>query len=298
MSITVHMTYTGSCSFADTSLGSGPTTFLCSNMSSNLDQKLLFFDHILGLRDVAAASATVESNVAGTKKQESATATGNVQKKVFRYSPAVARASFSGPVPVENFDKILTAAIEGSDVEVEMVYWKGGAPSSKVGKAKIESLSIDLKAGEIATFSVSLVGAEYTFETSATSQAADCQKLLTWDNCTVAATPVTQAISSFQITINNPLIPIYTTRWSAATDASGGLMPQKIRIGMQEISGSIGIYGADTIDAPSTGTVKFALHTLTKTIQAAFVQPKDEGSGGLYVRTILFTGVNDGNIWL
>lgn len=297
MSITTHMTYTGSCTFTDTSLASGATTFLCSNMSSNLDQKMLFFDHILGLRDVSAPSATLTSNVAGTKKNESTTATGNIQKRIFRYSPAVARASFAGPVPVENFDKILTAAIEGSNVEVEMVYWKNG-PSAKVGKAKIESLSIDLKAGEIATFSVGLVGAEYTFETSANSQTADCQKLLTWDNCTVAATPVTSAISSFQITINNPLIPIYTTKWSSTTDASGGLMPQKIRIGMQEVSGAIGIYGPDTIDTPSLGTVKFALHTLTKTIQAAFVQPKDDGSGGLYVRTILFTGVNDADIWL
>ena len=296
----VHMTYTGSCSFGIVDSDGNPVgskiTYLCSNMSSSLDQKVLFFDHIVGLRDTISMSATLTSNVAGSKKGEADAATHNTQKKVYRYSPAIAKASFSGPIPADNFDKIFDAAIQGDTVETEMVFWKDNAPSVRVGKAKIDNFSIDIKAGGVVTFSVSLTGAEYELTENSTSQAADCQKLLTWDVCSVDASPITSDAESFQMTINNPVIPIYTTKWSS-DDASGGMMPQKIRIGMQEVSGSIGVYGADTIHVTTTGDITVTLNNLLKKIKAAFVQPKDNASGGPYVRTIMFTGVNDGDVW-
>jgi len=281
----IHMTYTGSCKFNN-------QVFLCSNMNASLDQKLLFYDHIVGLRDVISTS----ENAAGSKKGESGVATNNRQKMVYRYSPAIAKASFSGPIPVENFEKIFNAAIRGDTVEVEMVFWETNAPSVTIGNAKIETFTIDLKAGEIATFSVGLTGAEYKFSEGSSSEASACQRLLTWDACAVSVSEILSDISTFQMTINNPVVPIYTTRWTE-DEASGGLMPQKIRIGIQEVSGSLGIYSAKTIDVPTSSNITVKLAALSKTFKAGFGQPKDDASGGPYVRTIMFTGVNDGDVW-
>jgi hypothetical protein len=287
------MTYLGSCRIAGQSL-------LCTSMSASLDQRVLFFDHILGLQDkIVPASGTV-----GTIKGE-VTSGGstllNVQKTTYRYSPAIAKASVSAPVPADSgvFGAILEKAIHGDELDgsnaVEMTFWKKDAPRVVISKARIASLSIDLKAGEIVRFSFEVVGARYVQDT-ATSREIDCDKLLTWDRCEVEATPVTHDISSFTLSINNPTIPIYTANWTD-DEYTNGMMPQKIRVGMQEVSGTIGVYGPTPILVPSVGTVRFRLNDVEKEMNVAFVQPKDDASGGVYVRTIAFNGVSDGSVW-
>jgi len=176
------------------------------------------------------------------------------------------------------------------------VFWKQSGTRIKVAKARIASMTIDLKAGDVSRFSTEVVGAEYVADNGSSSM-VDCQKLLTWDVCTVSATPVSDPISSFTLTISNPPMPIYTAKWSQDPE-SGGMMPQKIRVGMQEVSGTIGVYGDPQVNIPSSGTVKFGLRDVEKEIRAVFSQPRDEGSGGPYVRTISFNGANDGTIWV
>jgi len=274
----IHLTYTGSCTLDN-------QVIMCSNMNATLDQKVIFFDHIVGLRDVLGVDT---KGPGGTGD--------NTQKRTYRYSPALARASISGPVPAENFQTILDKAIKGDEIELNLVFYKQNAPAIKIGKAIISGLTIDLKAGDVATFSLDITGAEYE-ESRSTSVIADCAKLVTWDQCIVEATPVENDISSFSITINNPPIPIYTNRWSPSSDASNGMMPQKIRIGMQEVTGTIGVYGSPSIAVPSKGTVTFNINGDGKTLYAVFTQPKDDASTGPYMRTITFNGVHDGTIW-
>jgi len=280
----IHMTYTGSCVIDG-------ITVMCSSMNSVLEQKPLFYDHILGLRDKLTKTGNVT-----TKGPSDADGLLNVQKRTYRYSPGLAKASISGPVPSEGFQRILNKAVHGDEINVVMTFYKTDAPQVTVSKAIIASLSIDVKAGEVVSFSMEIVGASYIFSEGQASVMAECAKLLTWDRCIISATPITHGISSFSISINNPPIPIYTTKWTQDVE-SNGMMPQKIRIGIQEVTGSIGVYGADPIDAPSTGTVSFDLNGSGKKIQALFVQPKDDASTGQYIRTVTFTGVSDSTIW-
>ena len=287
----MHMTYTGSCLF-------NGTQYMCSSMSSVLDQKVSFYDHVLGLEDkITAGTAGGSSGFSDAKKGVNPTpsTSGNIQKKIYRYSPAIARASFSGPVPSVGFGDLLSAAINGTDVITEMTFWNQSALQVKVSKAKVSSLSISLKAGDVSHFSAEVVGAQYD-ATSGDAPAAACAKLLTWDVCTVLASTVSSDIASFDLTISNPTIPIYTAKWTTDT-YTNGMMPQKIRLGMQEVTGTIGIYGPTLTPSNTVGTVKFDLNGVGKTLNCIFTTPTDNGSGGPYVRTISFVGANDTSAW-
>jgi len=297
---TMHMTYMGSCLFRG-------TQFLCSSMSTVLDQKVSFYDHVLGLEDSMAATVTgAGANAVGgwsnAKKGlgigsgGGSTGAQNIQKRIYRYSPAIARASFSGPVPANGFDSLLAAAVNGTNVDANMTFWSQQALNATVKKAKVSTLSISIKAGEVAQFSAELVGAEYGTSSSANSSAADCQKLCTWDVCTVTATGITSDISSFDITISNPTIPIYTAKWT--TDSyTNGMMPQKIRLGIQEVTGTLGIYGPTSSPANRAGTIDFKLNGGGKKLHVIFNTPTDTGSGGPYIRSLSFVGANDQSIW-
>jgi hypothetical protein len=283
-------------------------------MSTVLDQKVSFYDHVLGLEDsITAASGSnsyakkgLNTNSGGTGiggpiggmggSQSGSAGSQNIQKRIYRYSPAIARASFSGPVPANGFDSLLAAAVNGTDVDANMTFWSQQALNATVKKAKVSTLSISIKAGEVAQFSAELVGAEYGTSSSANSSAADCQKLCTWDVCTVTATGITSDISSFDITISNPTIPIYTAKWT--TDSyTNGMMPQKIRLGIQEVTGTLGIYGPTSSPANRAGTIDFKLNGGGKTLHVIFNTPTDTGSGGPYIRSLSFVGANDQSIW-
>lgn len=292
-----HMTYLGSCKVAD-------KLILCTNMSASLDQRILFFDHILGLQDKMVPGVAETSQM---KKGPATTGSSellNTQKRIFRYSPAIAKASLSAPVSFnddsgsEAFQEILNKAIHGDDIEVEMKFWKQNAPHVKISKAKVVSVAINLKAGEVVSFVAEIVGAQYDFDTTGFSNESECLKLLTWDRCSIKATPVSYDISSFTLNISNPPLPIYTHgSIHAAAPASNGMMPLKIRLGIQEVTGTIGVYGPTLINVPSTGEVEFSLNGIGRKVKVVFVQPKDDASGGIYVRTIMFNGVNDGTVW-
>ena len=279
---TGHMTYTGMCSVDGTNL-------LCSSMSSSIDQKVLFFDHIMGLKDTFSNSGTST----GVSKKSSSS-TNSTQKKIYRYSPAIAKASISGPVPDRGFQSIVNAAINGSDISVTLVFWASGAANVTLTEAKISNLTITLKAGDIAQYSMEIVSGKYSNGVTSSSP-VNCQKLLTWDTCTVDSDISDDDIESFSVTINNPVIPIYTTKWTNDAE-TGGMMPQKLRIGIQEVSGSIGVYGNPTIDQ-NAGSITFGLNSFSKTIKVVYVQPKDEGNSGIYIKHVSFYGVNDGAIW-
>ena len=289
--------------------------FLCTNMSSTLEQKVQFFDHILGVQDVL----TVGTGGAPTTKKASSTTGGaggkvNVQKKAYRYMPAIAKARMDcpvmggGTVPSE-FEWLLNKAISGEDIEVVMTFWKNLATKVWVRKAKITSFTISMKAGEVVSFSCEITGAEYD-GTFGSSTPVDCTKLVTWDRCTVQAVAteignlliLPTMVASFDLTINNPPIPIYTAKWSDSTDQSHGLMPQKIRLGIQEVSGTISFLDSvastgGSVHLSGAGYIKFGVDVMNKKVNVVFLPPTDQANGGLYIQTVNFTGASDDVVW-
>ena len=281
----INLTYTGSCKIDG-------IVFLCTSMSSSLEQKVSFYDHTLGLRDKYSNDFESKGPADGSGN------VGNVQKRTYRYSPALAKASISGPITSGHFQKILDKAVSGAELTVEMIYYHHNSPRTTVRKAVVSSLNMSVKSGDVATFSLEVVGAEYVFESSgAISSDAKCTKLVTWDACSVVMSPsASEFIESFNITINNATIPIYTSKWT--TDAaSGGMMPQKIRLGMQDVTGNVGMYGSGSVSNLDVGSIDFNFGGAGKKVAVVFSNPSDTGSSGPYINSINFNGVNDGTIW-
>jgi hypothetical protein len=290
-----HMGYTGSCQI-------GSDLFLCTNITPSLEQKISTMDHILGLQDVITTGASTAGGIKkGAASSTAAWSLSNVQKRIYRYSPAIAKISISAPVTEDTvaFQTLLNTAVQGLDIDggVIATLWNQDAGQVTIDQAKISSFTINMTAGEVPNFTMEVTGASYEFTDGSTGSTADCARLITWDACTVTADPVSSDISSFSITINKPIIPDYKAKWTDDTDASNGLMPQKLRIGMQEVTGSISLYGADVIDAPNSGTVAFSLGDAGASVEAVFYQPKDNVAYGPYMRTISFTGISDGYMW-
>jgi len=280
----IHLTYTGSCSIDGQEI-------LCSSMTSSIDQKVSFFDHTLGLRD--KFSSDFESKGPSTKKGD----IQNVQKRTYRYTPAIARANISGPIPMDGFQNIIDKAVSGEEISMKMTYYRKNSPMTTIGRAIISTLNMSVKPGDICNFTLDAVASEYTFDASGnTSKKAQCTNLVTWDAARITASPIYDHIESFNITINNPPVPIYTAQWTDDVETNG-MMPQKIRIGMQEVTGTIGVYGVPIIDAPSLGDVDFSFNGAGKKLAVVFTNPSDTGNTGAYIRSINFTGTKSGTIW-
>lgn len=266
MSTTVHMGYTGECTIAGIKIP-------CTSMSTTLDQKLLFYDHVLGLKDKISGSTKTDGG------------SSNPQKVIYRYSPALAKASVSAPIIVGGFDALLQKAITGDELSAKLVSWKSGS-AIEIKKARVSSLSLNVQAGDIAQFSAEIVGREYSATSSSSAGELDCKKLITWDQC--EASGIGTDIASFSLTINNPIIPIYTASW-----AESGMMPKDLRIGIQEVSGTIGVYGFASVDTPTTGTFSFSIgDESSEDVKCNFFQPQDNLGSGFYIRTISFIGVS------
>jgi hypothetical protein len=271
-------------------------------MSASLDQKVQFFDHILGLRDKLTAGSAGSATKKGP--ETSATAGGganNVQKRIYRYTPGLAKARFECPIIGDAngspaFANVLKYAISGEEVSVEMVFWKTSATKVTVSKGIISSFTLSLKAGDIATFSCEVTGAKYESGTGS-SGAVDCTKLVTWDRCKVGG-DVSAPLASFDLTITNPPVPIYTTtatEWFGTSHGPNGVMPRAIRVGIQEVSGAISMLSAQSLSGEKK--ITFEVNGVSKTVYVVCLPPSDQANTGQYIQTINFVGSRDSAIW-
>lgn len=266
----IRMTYTGSCKYGD--------KLWCNNMSAKFDSSPKFYDHIMGLKDSLSH---------GAKKEGSGTTT---QKRVFRYSPGVGRATLSGVVPEDWIPELMSHAINGTKGDAELRYFNMG-DGQTVKDAVVASLTVSANAGDVVSFNAELIGKDVT--ASAGDNAVTCSKLLDWTRFKVQVSGVSLPVSSFSITINNNPIPIFT--------AANWDKPLAIRIGMQEVTGTISFYGTASLwgDGHSTDptSLTFGSSKKTYTLDVAFTPPSGQADTGPYVTTVSFTGAKDGVLW-
>lgn len=239
-----HISYSGSCVVADTPI-------FCRDISFNAESKATFYKHTIGLQE--------SYNI------------NNVQNKYYRYAPVLPKASMSGFLTPETAVKLISLAqwggIDPSNPidEVVMSLWTTGKQRT-LYNSYMQTLTIDIKAGEPASFSAEFVGMSLSPSSGSVTPIPAQQKLMTWDifrisvnntffndasveinnNYTNPTTSVFDAISSFSFTVNNPVIPIYTSSVDDSSDPSISVTPNYLRIGMQETTGSITVYSPNS----------------------------------------------------
>lgn len=194
--------------------------YLCSDANMGGTQEPLFYDHLYGLLDSGTGS--------GTKGEGSSV---NPQKKYWRPGPNL----YQGSASVTGL-ALKTQAAEAKEFGMELHYNCSGGVN--FGKCKINHWTFSCAAGDIITTSFDVLGLEQTGGSASSVDAITACGVKTWRDVSIG---LGSDANGVEVTINNNLIPIYTR----ATGAD----PKEIRVGMQEVRGSVTFYQST---APST----------------------------------------------
>jgi hypothetical protein len=250
---------------------------------------------------------------------------GDWDRDAYVYDKIEVGGSISGPV-TETFVSgsgggsglwdwgVKRAAPCGSLTEdtVRLYYFCDGAGAGSnrlFSGMKVNQVSFNVTAGDVAQFSMDLMGTEAgAWDTSNPPLFTTAEKLVTWDKVSVSITPGYSGGSltgvdfqAFDFTISNNLEMVYTL-------AQPNLFPVQIVDGLRSISGSLSVYntpnedGADTWDdylAADVATIAFDIGGLAIDMKVQFHRVEPSSSVGPIVSTVAFTGVTHqtGSAW-
>jgi len=257
----------------------------CTDASTNIEQSPEFYDHIIGLRD------SIPTNGSATK-----TDAGNVnyQKYIWRPGVRIINGNISFPMTREAFIKAWDLARTGDSFT--MVQQFTCDIRRTFLNCKVSSFGFSATAGDIVNGSISIMS-DFVTEDEGESLAIDddgslippyivAQKLLTWDAVEISTPISSNAIQSLDFTVDNECKPVYT---------SGNLWPKEIRIGMQELTGTMTFYtkGKDMalLDAQSSSTyIDLNVAGLGRRLNVIFLPIQRNGIINAQIYPLGFTG--------
>lgn len=207
------------------------TKFRVMDFNVNLKQEALFYDHTIGLRD------SIPSSITGGKGDVGAR---NEQKVLWRPGTKIVNGSLSFPWTDKNTGLFFEEARKGSTFSLSFMYTCDSL-SRVFRECKVNSYTLRATQGDIVTSSVDII-AKGMDNSTFQSEYAENEKLITWDAVGLVIGSINAAIVSFEITINNNCIPIYTSGQNFTN-----LEPKDIRVGMQTMSGSVSFYNENSL---------------------------------------------------
>jgi len=262
------------------------TPIFVSDMSANPETSPKFYDHIVGLRDQNFGDGDKKGPVdrhslqAGGKHQ--------IQKKFWRYAPVNHKVTASGPLTEAAARVLLRYAISGRAFDVVCVFFKDGF-ARLVSDAVISSLSVTARARDVLTFDAEMVG-RGTTEVDYPTEELDCEKLLTWDRVEFQLGSMSGInFADFSVNVSNPIIPIYV---------AGSLNPKDLRIGIQEVTGTVSTYGFISLVSYAT-QIRFNLGYGDYIVGTVFSSELSKGAANEpFICSIPFTGARDRPVWI
>lgn len=168
---------------------------------------------------------------------------------------------------------------------------------------KVNSVNFSCSAGEIAQFSVELMGKSAAPWGSSGVEFTTAEKLITWDKVSVSLGGFnggelsTVAYQNFDFTLSNNCEPVYSL-------SQNDLFPYQIVEGLRTITGSVSVFNApdvpgaldwDSYTAGTTGTLNFTVGDLSVDCKVQFHRTEPAASVGPVVSTVGFTGVTHQN---
>lgn len=292
------MTYVGSC------IVDGNVLLPVTSMNSGIESNIGFYDHVVGLRD---KDYTGTSNKGPETDKDKAGGYNQVQKKIFRYQPGIFKGKLTGPISADdvtlNIEGLIEYAIKGTEIaQLDFTYF--GSPDGSATKeghqikaAVVENLTLVVNAGDVATFDIGVVAKKNEGSPTAYKK-SDCSKLLTWDQCEITSALIGE-VQSFSITIKNTVIPIYVSGPESDYVAGNAYFsPSVLRLGMQEVTGTIGTYGFNLWNTTSD-VLKFKLGSKIWSLNILYQPTASSASGSNepYVSSTPFVGQADGPVW-
>lgn len=219
----------------------------CTDFGVNLEQDVQFYDHSIGLLDTIETPGTTPV----TKGEQTDSIVLNKQKTFWRPGVKIIRGSLNFPVDLNAFSALFDLAKFGKWFSLDFAYNCKFRRSYE--ECRVNSMTVSITAGDILTMSMDVIGRIYS-ETPNEETYKDTVKLVTWDKVNVSTTSTfsSSAVYSFEMTVNNNCLPIYTSGYNT----SGSLFPKDIRVGMQEVTGVVTFYERGTAGNPLGSTTK------------------------------------------
>jgi len=257
----------------------------CSDFSLNPSQDFTFYDHTIGLND------TVPSN--NSSKGESV---GDIQtqKRIGRPSPISIGGGISFPATQGNLGVLFDNAKYGTYFDVDFQYHRGvGQDSRSFSDCRVNQYTFSITAGDILNISADFLAKDMS-ESGGVGNNIFAEKLITWDQVLVSSSGLgSYGIQGIEFSVNNNLKNIYTVGSSTGEDA---FKPSDIRVGMQEVTGSISVYnipGKSFItDSTSSSTISISAAGFNTDIEVVFKPQDIPGTLGPVITSIPFVGVD------
>lgn len=255
----------------------------CTSFSINPNQTSLFYNHVIGLNDTVP-------NGDGTKGE--AVGIIQTQRRIWRPSTVSISGSISFPATKDNIKAIFDYAKYGNYFDITFNYYCKEGKTFKY--CRINGFELSVQSGDIVNISLDIVCKDIGDSTVEMTY-NDAEKLITWDKVSVTGSGFdSNGINGFSFKINNNAMPIYISQDPSSTDSTG-LKPFDLRLGMQEVTGSIMVYlkaGEEFIDANGLVPITVTVDTWSTTINAVFQSNRMDGLVGPVMTELPFVGVD------
>lgn len=279
MSLLIHPGFMGHASVA------GWPQVRCTDFSVNVKQEPIFYDHTIGLRD------SISTNIYDVKGDDDS---HNPQKIFWRPGVKLAQGIFGFPWTTNNLGVLLNQAIYGDDFDMSFYYTCGIGRRFK--NCKVNSYSLKLTNGDFVSSTVDIMTPHMEVDDVLNlTPVISTEKLVTWDSVVITGLPNAIAeVVSFDLTINNGVLPIYTAGQNNSGDK---LEPKELRVGMQMVSGSVSYYTYNNLvfmenisTSTSVGITIGSYQTIN--LKLVFKPMEQSAATGAVIRTVPFVGVD------
>jgi len=258
-----------------------------TSFNVNVKQEAEFYEHIIGLRD------SIPSGL-GTKGDVGAL---NVQKYFWRPGVKICQGNFSFPVTVSSLQEFYDLAKTGDYFNLDYYYDCDNVKRSYVD-CRVNSLSFSCTAGDTVNLNVDIMGRKLESEGGGIISYQSSQKLVTWDALEITSSS-SNGVQAFNFNVNNNCKPIYT----AGANDTENLFPKGIRVGMQNVTGSIVYYtkgvSYDGLDpSTSSDTINIKITTgcggsFSESLTVVYTPIERQGNTKLPLHTLPFVGVGN-----
>lgn len=255
----------------------------CNSFNADPQQTSLFYNHIMGLNDFGSGDDTKIEKPGEVQ----------IQRTIWRPSTIIINASLSCYATENTSDFLFQQAVNGGYInQINFKYFCGGG--DRIIDGRIDQFTLNVSAGDMLTMSANILANDIDAYDVATNYTT-AEKIITWDKVKVEIDGFKRndLIQSFSLNIANNVKPVYTNK-----DGSfQALYPSDLRVGMQEVSGTIDYYIKDGGDLPmDAGTnisrISFSSPGLNFHINAILYPYKSESNMGPYITNIPFVGVD------
>jgi len=266
----------------------GSQNIRCSSFGVNPNQETLFYKHVIGLNDTIPTDTATKGEAVGIIQ---------AQQVMWRPSPLSISGGFSYPACYTsatsgNISDLFGYAKYGNIFNIDYSFYCN--KKRTFTGCRVNTWTLSASAGDIVQITADVLAKSITESSSSTSYTT-MEKFLTWDKIGITVAGFTNPkILAFDLTINNNAQNIYVS--SSTTSGFVANRPFDIRLGTQEVSGTITFYlKQPEIELTASSAVSVITLTLpgqTITIQAVLRNEQVEGKVGPIVTAIPFVGVD------